>query len=230
MLAVDDAGAWADSDAQTLVADGHTPVGTDLERGARAPNVRPPRAAGRWTQDAALLALGGFERRVGRAAQFAVNFVSVAVAAQFGQERVGVFGCRDGFGGKEGGQAALPVLVLAFDFALSLRRARVAQGDAVEVERRSELREGLGMLRKEQAVAIHIEFQGQAVFAEGGGKEIEISQEVFAVIDFGAGADAGAIIEQVEQGIIFLVRRKPAVRRGVQLPERAGLEALPAAQ
>ena len=61
-------------------------------------------------QDAALLALGGPRGGVGRALEFAVDFVGVAVAAQVGQEGVGRLGVGDGFGSEEGGQSALPVL------------------------------------------------------------------------------------------------------------------------
>ena len=157
-------------------------------------------------------------------------FVGVAVAAQCGQEDVGGFGRGDGFGGEEGGQAALPVLMLAFDFALGLGRAGVAERDAVEVEGGSELGERVGSLGKEQAVTVHVKFEGQAVFGEGGGEEVEVSQEVFVVIDFGPGADARTVIEQVEQRIVFPVAGEPAVGCGVELPERPDLQTLPAAQ
>ena len=148
--AVDHAGAGAHAHPQTLVADGHAPVGSDLEHGAAAPDVRPPGAARHDPQNAALFPVRGARGGVGRARQFAMDFVGVAVAAQGGQERVGGFGRGDGFGGEEGGQAALPVLVLAFDLALGLGRARVAQRDAIEVERGPELvqlRRGAGERR-----------------------------------------------------------------------------------
>jgi hypothetical protein len=45
-------------------------------------------------------------------------------------------------------------------------------------------------------VAIHVEFERQAMFGEGGGEEVEVSEEIFAVINRGSGADAGAVIEQ----------------------------------
>ena len=70
------------------------------------------------------------------------------------------------------------------------RRAGVAQGDAVEVEGGAELRQRVGVPGKEEAVAIHIELERQAVFGEGGGEEVEVSQEFFAMIDGGPGADA----------------------------------------
>jgi len=82
----------------------------------------------------------------------------------------------DVFGGEEGGQAALPVLVLAFDFAFGLRSRGVAQGDAVEVQGGSELGQGLGSLWEEEAVVVHVEFERQAMFNESGGQKVEVSQ------------------------------------------------------
>ena len=120
--------------------------------------------------------------------------------------------------------------MLALDFAFGLRGAGVTEGDAVKVERRAELGEGVGILREEETVAIDVEFEGQAVFGEGVGQEVEVGQEVFAVVDRGAGAEAGAIIQQIEQRIVPFVAWEPAVRGGVELPERPDLEALPAAQ
>ena len=174
----------------------------------------------RWAARAAAL---------GVRASSLVDFVGVAVAAQGGQERVGGVRGGDGFGGEEGGQTALPALVLAFDFALGLGRARVAQRDAVEVAGRAKLGERGGTLGEEEAVAIDAEFAGQAVLGESGGQEVEVSQEVFAGINGGAGADARAVVEQVEQRVVFLVPGEPTVRGGVELPERADLQALPAA-
>lgn len=228
--AVDDPGAGGGGDAQAFVADRHAPIGADLEGCADTPDIGPPRAARGGAQHAAGFAPGGAGGGVGGALEFAMDFMGVAVTAQGRQERVGGGGRGDGFGGEEGGQAALPVLVLALDLALGLGRARVAQGDAVEVERGAELGQGVGALGKEEAVAVHIEFEGQAVFDEGGGQEVQVGQEVFGGIDGGAGADARAVIEQVQEGIMVFVAGEPAVGGGVELPERAGFEALPAAE
>ena len=119
--------------------------------------------------------------------------------------------------------------MLALDLALGLGRARVAQRDTVEEQRGSELCQGVGALRKEQAVAIDIKFQRQAVFEEGGGEEVKVSQQVFAVIDGGPGADARAVIEQIQERIIFRVAGEPAMGCGIKLPERPDLQALPTA-
>jgi hypothetical protein len=65
-------------------------------------------------------------------------------------------------------------LVLAFDFTFGLGHAGVAEGDAVEVQVGTELGQRVGALRKEKTVAIDIEFEWQAVFAEGGREEVEV--------------------------------------------------------
>ena len=227
--AVKDACAGGHADAQAFVTDGHTSIGADLDRRADAPDVRPPRAARGRAQHAAGFALGGAGGGVGGALEFTMDFVGVAVTTQVRQERIGRGGRGDGFGGEERGQAALPVLVLALDLALGLGRARVAQGDAIKVQGGPELRQGIGALGKEKAVAVHIEFERQAVFGEGGGEEVKVSEEIFTVINGGPGADARTIIEEVQQGIMFFIAGEPAVGRGVELPERTDFEALPAA-
>jgi len=158
-----------------------------------------------------------------------MDFVGVAVTTQVRQERIGGGGRGDDFGGEERGQAALPVLVLALDLALGLGRARVAQGDAIEVQGGPELRQGVGALGKEKTVAVHIEFERQAVFGEGGGEEVKVSEQIFTVINGGTGADARTVIEEVQQRIMFFVAGEPAMGRGVELPEGANFEALPAA-
>jgi len=80
-------------------------------------------------------------------------FVSVAVEAEFCEQGVEGFEGGDGFCGAEGGEAVLPVLVAAFDFALGLRRGGVAEGDPVKMECRSELGERLGNRGEKEAVA-----------------------------------------------------------------------------
>ena len=197
--------------------------------------VRTLQMQGRHGQRGAGRSTLRFSRWAARAAALGVrasslvDFVGVAVAAQGGQERVGGVRGGDGFGGEEGGQTALPALVLAFDFALGLGRARVAQRDAVEEQRGPELGQGIGTLRKKQAVAIDVEFEWQAVLEEGGGEEVKVSEQIFAVIDGGSGADARTVIEQIQERIIFRVAGEPAMGRGVELPERADFQALPAA-
>lgn len=226
--AVDHTGAGRDGHPQTFVADGHATIWPDLQSGARTPDVRPPCATGCRTQDGAIFPTGFLRGRLGSAAQFAMDFLGVAMATQFGQEGVGRFRGADVFGSEQGGKPSLPVLMLAFDFAFGLGSAGVAQGDAVEVQRGSELGQRLGSLWEEKAMAIHIEFERQAMFGESGGQKVEVGQQVFGVINLSAGADAGTVIQQIEQRIVSLVTWEPTVRCGIQLPECADLEALPA--
>ena len=79
-------------------------------------------------------------------------------------------------------------------------------------------------------MAIDVKFQRQAMLEKSCREEIEVSQEVLAMIDASAGGQAGTVVEQIEQWVVALVVvSKPSVRRGIELPESADLEALPAA-
>jgi hypothetical protein len=162
-----------------------------------------------------LLPFGQSGGGIGGAAQFAVDFVSVAMVAQLVEQRVGLLGGGDALSCEEAGQAALPVKVLAFDLALGLGGAGIAETDAVEVKRSAQLGEGLGALREEEAVAIDIEFEGQAVFTEGGGQKTQVGQERFPMEELCAGADAGTIIEQVQQRVVSMDTGEPGMRGGI---------------
>lgn len=78
-------------------------------------------------------------------------------------------------------------------------------------------------------MAIHVKFERQAMFGESGGKKVQVGQQVFGVINLGAGADARAVIQQIEQGVVLFIAWEPTMRSGIQLPERANFKALPAA-
>ena len=80
--AEDDFGPWGIFEADALGADGNTPIGADLESGAHAPNIRPPRAARGGAQDGPFLLLGEFPSLLWGHAQFAMDFVGVAVKSQ----------------------------------------------------------------------------------------------------------------------------------------------------
>lgn len=141
---------------------------------------------------------------------------------------VGSFEFEDVIGGQQWREAFLPVVVAAFDFAFGLRGGRVTQGDAVEVERGSELGVGVWGVGEEEGVVVHVEDQGQAVGLEGAGQEVEVGQEGFAFVEAGAGVVAGGVVEKVEQGLFGGVARQPGVRAGVVLPEGAEVAGLPA--
>ena len=79
MEAENDLGAWRTIDAQALGSDRHATVGADFECGADTPNIRPPRAARGGAQDGPFLLLGEFPSLLWGHAQFAMDFVGVAV-------------------------------------------------------------------------------------------------------------------------------------------------------
>ena len=153
MEAVDEAGAWRSLHAEAAGARGDAAVWRDGDRGAEAPDVGPPRAAGSWPQRGAAFLLGGLPGGERSHGQFAMAFVGVAVEAEFGEQGVEGFEGGDGFCGTERGEAVLPVLMAAFDFAFGLRGGGVAEGDAVKVERGAELGERLGNRGEKEAVA-----------------------------------------------------------------------------
>lgn len=153
MEAVDETGAWRSLHAQAAGPCGDAAVWLDGDCGAEAPDVGPPWAAGSWAQRGAAFLLGGLPGGEWSHGQFAMALVGVAVKAEFGEQDVEGFEGGDGFRGAEGGEAVLPVLVAAFDFALGLRRGGVAEGDAVKVERGAELGERLGNRGEKEAVA-----------------------------------------------------------------------------
>jgi len=229
VLAVDDLGRRMGGDPKSFQAHGNTPIGSDGDLVAHTPDVGPPGATGYRAQGIIMLSLRLACGCIGGASEFAVDFLGVAVATQGGQQGVGRFRVGDALGREESRQPPLPVLVLPLDFSLGLRCSGVAQGYAVEVERRPELGKGIWALRKEHAVAIDIEFERKAVFGKSGGEEVQVSEQIFPVVDGGTCADTGAIIQEVKQWIISLVPRKPTMWGGIQLPERPDLEALPAA-
>lgn len=66
---------------------------------------------------------------------------------------------------------------------------------------------------------IHIDFQGEAIFGEGGGQEIQISQEDFPLVEFGADKQAAAIIEHIEHGPERFGGREPGMGGSIQLPK-----------
>lgn len=229
VMTKDEFGFWGRLDAEALRADGAATVVVDFDDGALAPDEGPPRTTWDGTQDGTFFFFGGVPGLLGFHLEFAVKFMLVAMATQVGDVRIGLGEIGDVFAGEKGGEPVLPELVFPFDFAFGLRRGGVAEGDAVEVEGLAELGQGVGGVGEEEGMEVHVEFQRQAVFEEGGGEEVVIGQEVFVLVEFGAGEEAAAIVEHVEHGEESFAGREPAVGRGIELPEFADLGALPAA-
>lgn len=104
MLAMDDLGAWHGGNPKSFRADGNTAIGSNFERRAHTPDVGPPGAAGSRTQGIIVFLLCLTRGVIWCAAEFAVDFPGVAVAAKCGQEGIGGFRGGDGFSREERGQ------------------------------------------------------------------------------------------------------------------------------
>ena len=148
-----------------MVADGDFAVVTDADAGLLAPDVWPPGAVGSGTDDGAFFCEGLWVGGVGCLTEFAVDFVLIGVGQEWGEELVGPDQFDDVVGRQERDEAFLPVVVAAFDFAFGLWGGGVEEFDAVEMEGRAELGEGVRVVRVEEGVVVHVKRQGQA---EGG--------------------------------------------------------------
>src|SRR5580704_4565600 len=216
-------------EAVSLGADGNTAIGTDFDGGAETPNIRPPRTSGDGAQDGAFFLLGAVPGLLWSHAQFAVSFVGVAMKPQRVNVRVGRFDLGDALAGEIGREPALPELVLALDFSLGLGCWSIKEANVVELESRAQLRERVGILGEKHGVVIDVDLQGPSVGQESSGEEIQIGEQEFAVIDFGADEQAAAIVKHIKHGKVQRGGGEPAMGRSVQLPEFADLGALPAA-
>ena len=227
--AQNDLGAPGMFDAEALRADGDTAIGADFDRGANTPNIRPPRTSGDRAQDGPFFFLGAIPGLLRRHAQFAMGFVGVAMEAQSVDVRVGIIDVRDVFAGEIGWEPALPELVLALDFSLGLGCWGIKETNVVELESPAQLGEGVGIFGEKHGVIIDVDLQGPTVGQQSGGEEIQVGEEEFPVIDFGADEQAAAIVQHIEHGKFQGTGGEPAMGRSVQLPEFADLGALPAA-
>ena len=108
-------------------------------------------------------------------AEFAVDFMLVGMGDELVEKVVGPDEFADVVGGQEGDETFLPIVVAPFDFAFGLRSWGVEEVDAVEVEGRAELGEGVGVVSVEEGVVVHVEGQRQAVSLKDTGEEVEVS-------------------------------------------------------
>ena len=172
----DDCTGWP-IDAQTCGAEGDAAVWIDAGVGALTPEVRPPWAGWSGPQSGAFFAECELPCGVRSGADLAMFFLFVAMQPQLVEQGVGRVEGGDGLGGEDRGQALLPEVVEAFDFALGLRRGGVAQGDFVEAHGGTELGKGIGRMGEEKGVVIDIEGEGQAAGGKGAGEEVEMRQQ-----------------------------------------------------
>lgn len=226
--AADDGGAWRCDDGVPLVANGDLAVVADADAGLLAPDVGLPETLGDGADDGAVFGEGLLVGGLGCLAQFAVDFILVAVRDEWVEPKVGPEDLDDPVGGQEGDEAFLPVVVAAFDFAFGLGRGGIEQRDAVEVEGRAEWGEGVGGVGVAEGVEVHIQGQGQAVGLEDTGTEVEMSAEGFAGVKPRPGVEARGVIQDVQQHLLVGVAGQPGVGRGVVWPEGAVVAGLPA--
>jgi hypothetical protein len=132
--AAEDGGTGWGVKANALVSDGNPAVVTDAYGGLLTPDKGPPRAVGKRSNDGAFflerLLPGGLWRR----AEFAMDFMLVGMRAELFEQRVGAGAGVEVVGEEERGQAVLPVIMAAFDFAFGLRGGSEFEGHAVEVK------------------------------------------------------------------------------------------------
>jgi len=228
MVAENSFGSRCGLDAQELGADGDAAIGADLDLGAHAPDKRPPGAVGFGAQHGTFFFEGEVPGFLRGHFKFAVDLVLVAVLTQSLDVRIGLVQVGNLLAGEVSRQALLPIEVASLYLSLGLRRGGEAEGDAVEMEGLTQLGEGFGVMGKEKAVEVDVEFQGPTVLDKSGRQEITIRQEEFAFIDLGTGKDPTAIIEHIEHRKGLGAAGEPTVRRGIELPEFANLTALPA--
>ena len=174
-------------DSQALRADGNAPVAADLDERAHAPDVIPPRAAGRGPQDGAFFFLGLCPGPLRGLAQFAMDFLGVAMRTQGVDLRIGHLDFGDLFAGEVGGQTALPILVGAFDFAFGLGRGGVTETDVLKLECPAQLGEGVRIIGEKDTVVIDVDLERASVGQKRGGQEVEVGEQEFALINLGAG-------------------------------------------
>ena len=226
--AADDGGTGWGVNGVTLGPDGDFAVVADADASLLAPDVGPPGTSGRGTEDGVFLVEGLLVGLVRGLAQFAVDFVLVAVGDELVEELVGPDQFADAVGSQEWHEAFLPVVVAAFDFAFGLGRWGVAELDAVEVEGGAELGEGVGVVSVKEGVVVHVEGQGQAMGLEDAGEEVEVGEEGFSGVEACAGVEARGIVEDVQEDLFVGATGQPSVGCGVVLPERPVVAGLPA--
>jgi len=226
--ATDDFAAWRGIKGLAQGADGDFAVIVNADASLLAPDIGPPRAGWGGTQDGTVFGQGLSACGAWSGVQFAMDFVLVGMEQELVEQAVGSFQFEDVIGREQWGQAFLPVVMAAFDFALGLGRGGVAEGNAVEVQRGAQLSESIGGVGEEEGAEVHIKGQGQAFGEEDAREEIEMGQEVFPVVEARAGVVASGVVQQIEQDLFVRIGGQPGVGTGVVLPKGTVVASLPA--
>jgi hypothetical protein len=122
-----------------------------------------------------------------------MEFMLVGMREELIQEAVSSIEFADAIGGQQGWKAFLPVIVAAFDFTFGLGSGCKTEGDAVEVQGGAKLGKSVWGMGEEEGVVVDVECQGQAVAVKRAGKEVEVSQKGFCVIEAGADIVVGML-------------------------------------
>ncbi len=112
-----------------------------------------------------------------------MDLFCIVMVAQLFEQGVGLRKGRDLLCGEEWREAFLPEVVRALDLSFGLGSRRVAQGDFAKAQGAAELGQSLWLTGEEEAMVIDVEGQRQPVLAKGGREEIEMSREVFALVE-----------------------------------------------
>ena len=107
--AAEDGGAGWRVEGLALRADGDFAVVPDTDAGLLAPDVGPPWAVGIGPENGTFFGEGLLVGGVGCLAEFAVDFVLVAVGDELVEQLVGPHQFNDVVGGQEGDEAFLPL-------------------------------------------------------------------------------------------------------------------------
>src|ERR1039457_387777 len=83
----------------------------------------------------------------------------------------------------------------AFDFSLGLRGWRIAELDAVKVERLTELGEGVGIVGVKEGVEVHRQCQREAVGFKDCREEVQVCQQGFGGIEACADIEGGGGVQ-----------------------------------
>jgi len=134
------------------------------------------------------------------------------VVTQVVDMAIGAFQIGDLFAGKIGREPFLPKLMFPLNFAFSLGSGGIKETNVIKLKRPAQLGQGLRGLREKDAVIIHVELERAAVDQESSREKIQVRQEQFPVIKFGADEKAAAIIQHVEHGKVQRQLRKPPMR------------------
>jgi hypothetical protein len=150
--ATDDFGTWWGVDGMTQGGDRDFAIIADADASLLTPDIGPPGTGGGLAQNGTVFGQSSGASGVRGSAQFAMDFVLVGMEQELIEEAVGPLQIEDIIGGEQWGQAFLPVVMAAFDFAFGLGRGGVAQGDAIEVQGGAKLGESFGGIGKEEGV------------------------------------------------------------------------------